>query len=88
MKSCLVPHIMKHVEEEGFLPALLSPCTYAPGDHYWSWVNRYEGDLVVVDLDAPEYPHLNTKWKVSVYFPAIKWCVRLTILRNTRFIFH
>jgi hypothetical protein len=71
-KSCLVPRIIKHVEKEGFLPALLSPCAYAPGAPYWSWVNRYEGDLVVVDLDAPEYPHLNTKWKVSMYFPAIK----------------
>ena len=67
-KSCLVPRIIKHIKEEGFLPALLSPCKYTPSGHFWSWVNRYEGDLVVVDLDATKHLHLNTKWKVSICF--------------------
>ena len=67
-KLCLAPRIIKHLEEEGFLPALLSPCKYTPGARFWSWVNRYEGDLVVVNLDATEHPHLNTRWKVSICF--------------------
>lgn len=58
-KACLVPRIIERIEE-GYLPALLSPCAYTPGAPYWMWVNRYQGDLVtVIDLDAPEYPHLN-----------------------------
>jgi len=67
-KLCLVPHIIKHVKEEGYLLALLSLCIHTPGARYWSWVNRYEGDLVVADLNAPRYPHVNTKWKVSMNF--------------------
>ena len=88
-KACLVPRIIKHIEEEGYLPALLSPCTYTPGVPYWIWVNRYQGDLVtVIDLNTPEYPHLTTKWKVSVCFWLyLMRSVRLTIFRNPLSIF-
>ena len=70
-KLCLVPRIIEHIKREGYLPALLSPCRYTLGAPYWSWVNRYEGDLVSVDVDASEHPHFETKWTVSMC-PAIK----------------
>jgi len=71
-KWCLVPRIVQHIEEEGSLPPLVSPCRHIPGACYWSWSNRYHGDLVSVDLDALEYPHTRTKWKVSNFR---LWCI-------------
>jgi hypothetical protein len=67
-KACLKRRIVQYIEEEGFLPCLISSCKYSPGSPYWIWVNRYNGDLVVVDVDAPAYPHTTTKWEVNSKF--------------------
>jgi len=67
-KACLVTRIIKHIEQEGYLPIIMSPCMHMPGAPYWIWTNRYQGNLVVVDIDAPAYPHLNSKWEVSLCF--------------------
>ena len=66
-KACLVPRIIEHIKKQGFLPTLLSPCMYNQGAPYWMWTNRYQGDLVVVDLDV-KYPHVVTIWEVSIFF--------------------
>jgi hypothetical protein len=78
-KSCLATRIIQHLEKEGYLPTIMSPCTHTPGAPYWIWTNRYKGDLVVVaDVDATAYPHLSTKWKVStcVQLSKEEWCSR------------
>jgi hypothetical protein len=67
-KLCLAPRIIAHIKEQGFLPALLSPCMYSAGAPYWSWANRYHGDLIAIHSNVSEYPHFNTKWKVSMHF--------------------
>jgi hypothetical protein len=64
-KSCLGPRIIQHIENEGYLPTLLSPCQYLAGSPYWMWVSQHFGDLVVIDVDAAVYPHIETKWDVS-----------------------
>jgi hypothetical protein len=64
-KSCLGPRIIKHIEDEGYLPTLMSPCIYLAGSPYWMWVSRNFGELVVIDVDAPTYRHIKTKWDVS-----------------------
>jgi hypothetical protein len=64
-KACLATGIIDRIEDEGCLPILVSPCMHTPGAPFWIWGNRYQGDLVIVDVDAVAYPHLNTKWKVS-----------------------
>ena len=88
-KACLSTRIIKHVEKNGYLPTIMSPCIHSPGAPYWIWTNRYQGDLVVVDVNAPQYPHLNTKWEVSPYFSHQGSAVlttsrnRLSIFRST-----
>ena len=66
-KVCLVTRIIKHIKKEGYLPTFLSPCRHTPGARYWLWANRYQGDLVVTDLEAPEHPHISVKWEVSMF---------------------
>jgi|SRR5882724_6361775 len=63
-RECLKPRIIQHIEDEGYLPALLSPCSCNSDSPYWVWINRYYGDLVL-DLNAPDYPHTTTIWQVS-----------------------
>jgi hypothetical protein len=67
-KACLVARIIEHIQEEGCLPILVSPCMPTPAAPYWIWANRYQGDLVVVDMDASTNPHLKSKWEVSPCF--------------------
>lgn len=70
-KLCLVPRIIQHIEEEGYLPCLLSPCKHTPGAPYWLWMNRYHGDLVSIDLDGREDSHIRTirtGMEVSIFF--------------------
>ena len=85
-KACLATRITKYIEKEGYFPAIMSPCMHTQGAPYWMWTNRYQGDLVTVDVDAPAYPHLKTEWKVSSVFPDIKQSmVLITSSRNSPF---